>query len=305
MEIPQTPTKEEVTATIQSEVMLAIERLRAYEDLFDLTVKCGSQTFEVHKAVLCPRSAWFEAACRKNGFREGQQSVITIETMTSSDSPETDNVGKDHEEAIKHMIGYFYQSSYTVRRITGNPNNERPGYRPPVGGLAKIRASLKPADEDRGLTMHAHVYATAVKYGVEGLELLAYYNFKTILDRISQVSYPDLAEAINVAYTTTPSDKTKLRDLIAHTLANPGIDAIDDQRIATAVNAIEGLGLEVAKRCRLFVAGRNLDKCHHTHAYRCERCHSIVVQCVACAVQDNVDLEKPCQKGGGKLRVCK
>lgn len=39
------------------------------EEYSDLTITCGPHTFRVHKAIVCPRSDYFKAACRKGRFK--------------------------------------------------------------------------------------------------------------------------------------------------------------------------------------------------------------------------------------------
>lgn len=42
-------------------------RLHCSEEYSDLTIKCGHSSFKVHRAIVCPSSGFFAAACRK-GF---------------------------------------------------------------------------------------------------------------------------------------------------------------------------------------------------------------------------------------------
>lgn len=39
------------------------------EDYADLTIRSGSQTFKVHKAIVCARSDFFKVACKKSAFK--------------------------------------------------------------------------------------------------------------------------------------------------------------------------------------------------------------------------------------------
>ncbi|KAF4497647.1 hypothetical protein FAGAP_6179 [Fusarium agapanthi] len=63
----------------------------------DLTISCGKDQYRVHKAIICPRSHFFEAAC--NGeFKEAQTSTI--------DLPDDDPI------AVRMMIEYLYHDTY-------------------------------------------------------------------------------------------------------------------------------------------------------------------------------------------------
>lgn len=55
----------------------------------DLTVKCNSREYAVHRAILCSRSGFFDGAC-SNQFREAQTGLIDL--------------SEEDEEAVEHMI---------------------------------------------------------------------------------------------------------------------------------------------------------------------------------------------------------
>jgi BTB/POZ domain len=64
----------------------------------DLQLKSRSETFNVHKKVLCSRSEFFGKAC-KGGFKEASSGVIDL----SEDDP----------EAVKAMLQFCYTTDYT------------------------------------------------------------------------------------------------------------------------------------------------------------------------------------------------
>lgn len=63
----------------------------------DLQLKCRSETFNVHKQVLCSRSEFFWKAC-KGGFKEASSGVIDL----SEDDP----------DAVKAMLQFCYTIDY-------------------------------------------------------------------------------------------------------------------------------------------------------------------------------------------------
>jgi BTB/POZ domain len=69
--------------------LLRLHRLFQTEKYSDLTVICGQKSYAVHKALLCSRSSFFDAACGGR-FREAHSGIIDL----SEDDP----------ESVKHMI---------------------------------------------------------------------------------------------------------------------------------------------------------------------------------------------------------
>lgn len=65
----------------------------------DLTIRCGYRTYSVHKAIVCSQSQYFDSACSL-GFKEAVTGVIDL--------------SEDDEEAIEHMIEYFYHNDYLL-----------------------------------------------------------------------------------------------------------------------------------------------------------------------------------------------
>ncbi|KAF4467529.1 hypothetical protein FALBO_5593 [Fusarium albosuccineum] len=63
----------------------------------DLEIKCGNKQYQVHKAIICPRSSFFRSACRTD-FREGQSNVIDLQ--------------EDDPEAVDSLIHYIYNGYY-------------------------------------------------------------------------------------------------------------------------------------------------------------------------------------------------
>lgn len=106
----------------------SIEGLYGNEKYADLTVIAGPRTFKVHKAVMCPRSAFFRAACKKDTFKvceahicatsrwlthrllqEGRENVIRL--TTSAEDPED----SDDVKILALMIEFMYYLDYSVR----------------------------------------------------------------------------------------------------------------------------------------------------------------------------------------------
>ncbi|KAF2007552.1 hypothetical protein P154DRAFT_414539, partial [Amniculicola lignicola CBS 123094] len=70
-------------------------------NLSDLTLTFGEKSWQIHKALACCHSTWFQKAVTI-GFEESESGVITL-----NDDPEFAN-------AIDCMVSYFYKAGYNV-----------------------------------------------------------------------------------------------------------------------------------------------------------------------------------------------
>ena len=58
-----------------------VRRLLKSGQYSDITITCGRSSFKAHRAVICPKSKFFEAACKK-GFKVSTASNALAETLT-------------------------------------------------------------------------------------------------------------------------------------------------------------------------------------------------------------------------------
>ncbi|RKK74649.1 hypothetical protein BFJ69_g8365 [Fusarium oxysporum] len=82
---------------LQSTQSKALVDLLKTGDYSDLVISCGKDQYRVHKAIICPRSHFFKAAC-DGKFKEAQTGTI--------DLPDEDPV------AVRMMIEYLYHDTY-------------------------------------------------------------------------------------------------------------------------------------------------------------------------------------------------
>ncbi|EXL92895.1 hypothetical protein NOF04DRAFT_14291 [Fusarium oxysporum II5] len=82
---------------LQSTQSKALVDLLKTGDYSDLVISCGKDQYSVHKAIICPRSHFFKAAC-DGKFKEAQTGTI--------DLPDDDPV------AVRMMIEYLYHDTY-------------------------------------------------------------------------------------------------------------------------------------------------------------------------------------------------
>ncbi|KAL5866439.1 hypothetical protein ACKVWM_011663, partial [Pyricularia oryzae] len=94
----------------------SLKSLRVSGDYSDMTVVCGDDTYHVHKAVICPRSKYFETVL-KAGMHESRTSHVDL---------------SDHNpDAVKLVVDFFYQSDY------------QPSHKSPSWGFDMVKEPTK------------------------------------------------------------------------------------------------------------------------------------------------------------------
>ncbi|KAI4746933.1 hypothetical protein E4T50_02702 [Aureobasidium sp. EXF-12298] len=187
----------------------------------DLTIVCGSHTYNVHKAIICPQSSFFRAACQPGRFQEGTTNVINItassgrnkpveqvkpveptepiqptestEPTESDVMPEFDwDLDVETTASVKLMIHYFYHHDYLEKETAQ------------TDGVTVHEALL---DE------HARMYAMGEKYGVLGLKSVALIKFCGEHNRL--ITEERAVTATVIAFNAVPSsDKTFRRAVL-------------------------------------------------------------------------------------------
>ncbi|KAK5011378.1 hypothetical protein LTR28_003573 [Elasticomyces elasticus] len=77
--------------------MSALATLHLSGKYSDVTILSGRKSYAVHRAIVCPRSGFFDSAC-SNQFQEMQTGIIDL--------------SDDDDEAVEHMLHYFYYLDY-------------------------------------------------------------------------------------------------------------------------------------------------------------------------------------------------
>ncbi|KAF2482715.1 hypothetical protein BDY17DRAFT_165012 [Neohortaea acidophila] len=85
------------TSTAQDHLLQALRQLSENEKYADLTVSCGTRTWKVHNAVVCPQSDFFAKAC-DGAFMEAKSNTVSLVD--------------DDSEAVAAMMHYFYHCDY-------------------------------------------------------------------------------------------------------------------------------------------------------------------------------------------------
>jgi hypothetical protein len=173
-----------------------------------LKIVCGSETYNVHKAIICPQSEFFRAACRPDAFQEGKTGVVTLPANPGRNTnamqvpikvDEFDwDLDVEDTSTVRLMIHYFYHHDY-------------PSYLPTHAGHADLTAD----NVAKGvLAVHSKMYAMGDKYQTPGLKALAARNFGPCWEK----TFAGLNTAIVIAFMSTPETDQALRMEIVNEL---------------------------------------------------------------------------------------
>ncbi|EDU44795.1 predicted protein [Pyrenophora tritici-repentis Pt-1C-BFP] len=159
-------------------------------NLSDLTLTFGEKSWQIHKALACCHSTWFEKAviiiiiifpfekAVNSGFKESQSGVITL-----NDDPEFAN-------AIDCIVSYFYNAGYNASQYD-------------------ISESL----------LHAQVATMADKYDCASLYKLARTSFAGTVYAIESNDWIAVAAFIYNCTTTDSPAHQELRGLVVAAVA--------------------------------------------------------------------------------------
>lgn len=81
----------------QQDLLQALSALKVTGRFSDLRLVCNARHWDVHKAIVCSRSGFFDGAC-SHQFREATSGVIDL--------------SEDDEDAVEQMVHYFYYLDY-------------------------------------------------------------------------------------------------------------------------------------------------------------------------------------------------
>ncbi|KAK0509752.1 hypothetical protein JMJ35_008146 [Cladonia borealis] len=189
----------------KSGIVTGLQNLLSSSQYSDMIIRSGSEEFKVHRAIICPRSKFFAAAC--NGlFQEGNTGIVTLQ---DDDTP-----------TVRRMLNYLYSLDYDDNGEAASVAN----YTHDKGASENLLAttvteeqhlSAHDAPEYPELLNNIAVYAIADKYGIPELEVLAARKFEIALNdtdfRLDLASLPAIVDAV---FDTTPETKCGLRNSV-------------------------------------------------------------------------------------------
>ncbi|KAL8645535.1 MAG: hypothetical protein Q9210_006657, partial [Variospora velana] len=169
----------------------ATHLLRAKESLGtpDLKIICGTESFNVHKAVICPQSKFFAAAVEA-GFKD-QESISGTVSLVEEDP-----------QIIQRLMSFFYTGDY----------GDLPSIQPSFFFVHEYCDAGTDDRRQESLILHCAMYACADRYSVADLKTQAEGKFQALV--VSFWPLKELPTLIADVYTSTPSNDRGLRDSI-------------------------------------------------------------------------------------------
>ncbi|KXH69607.1 BTB/POZ domain-containing protein [Colletotrichum salicis] len=198
----------------QKDLYASLETLYSTGKYSDLTICSTTKEYHVHRAIVCPRSEFLDAACR-NSFKEASDGVISLLD--------------DESCVVDMMLQYFYRLDY--QHSIDTEHLARPSEQSQDDGA-----------ESSDLLLHAKVYGIAEKYVVSGLKGLALSKFESAA--LNHWGTSDFLEAINEAYTSTLETDRGLRDVILKVFSKHK-ELLDRDEVKTLLRGIGSLAYDL------------------------------------------------------------
>ncbi|TLS22468.1 uncharacterized protein PpBr36_09905 [Pyricularia pennisetigena] len=235
----------------------ALKQLRLSGDYSDMTIICGDDLYHAHKALLCPRSKYFERTF-KSEMQESHSSQVDL----SGHNP----------EAVKLVIDFFYLSDYkpshgdqaheseiksespateipaeatiesqqitdvpedvNLNFASGSKKNKKKKSKTRNGSILELmderdrNPDLEPSNlaeslrEKTFLLTHCYVYALAEYLQVNELKVLAASKFRGEAEK--HWNHPDFFEAVQEVYRTSVRNDRLLRDIVVEVMKKHG-----------------------------------------------------------------------------------
>ncbi|KAK3941396.1 hypothetical protein QBC46DRAFT_448661 [Diplogelasinospora grovesii] len=206
-------------------------RTSAYSDF---RITCGGYEFNVHKAVICPRSQFFAKAC-DGPFKEASTGVVALDG--------------DDPLAVAMMVQYFYLLNYTavvdnspLQPFCGSSSQHTDdGERVITRGAKRRRTEVTTIAESTAtaeskafsdvmrtvllawpkemgsLTLHAKVYSLAEKYDIPRLKKLSLLRFERRAR--SDWMKHNFLQAVQEVYTSTVDTDRPMRDIVVKVIS--------------------------------------------------------------------------------------
>ncbi|CAF9909829.1 hypothetical protein IMSHALPRED_008480 [Imshaugia aleurites] len=200
----------------------------------DLTVRCGADEFKLHRAIVCPRSEFFAAAC-DGPFQEVETSTIVLK----EDDPPT----------ARRMFTYLYTLAYDDEGDAASAQHYMANETNVVTSQA-LTTNVTPVSAEE-LLRHAKmmnnvvVYAIAQKYDIDELKELATAKFRELLWlKAPGHGLPDIIDAV---FQTTSLTDSGLRDVSVEFCTHYSTNIIADDHLCGIIKDHGELGLEVLR----------------------------------------------------------
>ncbi|KAL8833634.1 MAG: hypothetical protein Q9170_004155 [Blastenia crenularia] len=189
-----------------------IRELSASLKASDLTISCGGDTFEVHRAIVCPQSDYFAQAAE----RLSKETLLNTITL-SEESP----------MIIQRLVSFFYTGCYGQAMMNYN------------SPFFIHRTSIVPKDgRHKEILLHIKMYGCGEKFGAPALKAIAEKRFKeAVTQQWPMREFPILVNAI---YASTSLIYRGLRAIVL-SICCEHIDEIITGPLWEQIAATEGV----------------------------------------------------------------
>ncbi|KAJ6191983.1 hypothetical protein J3E72DRAFT_399462 [Bipolaris maydis] len=186
-----------MATTSQNQVLKSLRSSLASGAYSDFKTTCGSDTYKVHRVIVCNRAGFFARAVSFGG-QETESGIL--------------NLPEDEPETVKLLIQYLYEGEYEPQLPPAADCDYTCG-----GFICPICNTPALTGLSSQLLIHSKMYEIADRYDVVGLKGLAKEKFNRGCNHFWNT--PDFHIAASHALSTTPEDDGGLRDLVSETIA--------------------------------------------------------------------------------------
>ena len=247
----------------KSGIVKGLQNLMTSSEYSDLIIRSGCEEFKVHRAIICPRSTFFAAACNGpfrvchnnigsgtilnimliNVFQEGKTGVITLQ---DDDTP-----------TVRRMLKYLYTLDYDDKGEAASVATY--GHGKGAGGNLQAATATEKEELSENdlpgyheLLNNVAVYAIADKYDIPELGALAAKKFhRAIWKSKLRRDMASLRAIIDAVFDTTPDTKCELRDVVIWYCKHWTEAIINDEDSAAIVKDYGEIGLVMVRELLL------------------------------------------------------
>ncbi|CAN9427161.1 unnamed protein product [Alternaria alternata] len=220
----------------REEFMRTFKSLLESGDYSDFAITCGSDTYNVHKNVVCTRSGFFKGAERFTA----NQGAATAKADLSEEDP----------VIVKLLVQYLYEGEYDTKLADMTLDTAQPQAKEACVNFVCLECcpdwasgtESKSTSDASQLLLSAEMYEIGDKYDVLGLKKLALSKFSLLCDEY----WDDVlfAPAAHYAFSTTPENDKGLRDIVTQTIADH-MDMLNSPAVEALLHEFNGLAVSL------------------------------------------------------------
>ncbi|POR38960.1 Uncharacterized protein TPAR_00833 [Tolypocladium paradoxum] len=184
----------------------------------DLTVISSQDEYKVHKAIVCPRSVFFEKACNTPFKYEAEPKA-----------PENP-LAEVPEKPLEYETALEVEAAPEIPRKLSLKERKR------ISAAFQASIPITP-----NLAIHASIYTLGEKYGIPGLKTLA-------LNKFRRENSVDFIHAIKEVFTSTVDEDRSMRDIVVEAIARHP-ELLDKKQFQDVVKSCE-LSFELMMKFR-------------------------------------------------------